>query len=147
MNAPSPETAKLVRFHLRVGWWGLLCFVALGTLLETLHGFKLGFYLDVGNESRRLLWTLAHAHGALIALLHIAFATSLALGPPWSGSGRRWASAALLGALVAMPAGFMLGGAILHAGEPGLGILLVPFGALALFAAVLLTARGMHSHD
>lgn len=145
MSAEDPETEKLVRFHLRVGWWALLCFVGLGTLLETLHGFKLGFYLDVGNEARRLLWTLAHAHGALIALVHVAFAASLAIGPDWSGPARRWASATLLGALVAMPAGFFLGGAALHAGEPGLGILLVPPGALALFVAVLLTARGMHA--
>ena len=97
----------------------------------------------MGNEARRLLWTLAHAHGALLSLVHIAFAASLAIGPAWSGPARRWASAALLGALVAMPAGFFLGGAVLHAGEPGLGILLVPPGALALFVAVLLTARGM----
>lgn len=143
MNTASPEVASLVRFHLRMGWWGLLCFVALGTLLETLHAFKVGFYLDVGNESRRLLWTLAHAHGALIALVHIAFAASLALGPSGSPAARRWASAGLVGARVAMPAGFLLGGAVLHGGEPGLGILLVPPGALALFAAVLLVARGL----
>jgi hypothetical protein len=143
VSATSPETEELIRFHLRVGWWGLLAFVALGTVLEGLHGFKLGFYLDVGNDARRLLWTLAHAHGALISLIQIAFAASLAIGPEWSGSGRRWASAALLGALVAMPAGFFLGGAVLHGGEPGLGILLVPPGALALLVGVFLAARGL----
>lgn len=145
MSVQSPETGDLVRFHLRVGWWGLLFFVGLGTFLEALHGFKLGFYLDVGNEARRLLWTLAHAHGALLSLINIAFAASLAIGPDWSGATRRWASAALLGALAALPAGFFLGGATLHGGEPGVGILLVPPAALALFVAVLLTARGMNA--
>jgi len=55
-----------------------------------------------------------------------------------------WETAALM-ALVAMPAGFFLGGAVLYGGEPGPGILLVPLGALALFAAVFLTARGMRA--
>jgi hypothetical protein len=142
---PSPETAGLVRFHLLVGWWGLVCFVVLGTGLEAMHGFKVGFYLDVGNEARRLLWTLAHVHGALISLVHVAFAASLVIGPVWAARRQRQASTALLTALVAMPAGFFLGGAVLHADEPGLGILLVPPGALALLVGVVLTARGMRA--
>ena len=32
--------------HLRVGWWSVLCFLSLGFLLELLHGFKVGLYLE-----------------------------------------------------------------------------------------------------
>src|SRR5213595_4363104 len=58
--------------NLRFGWWSLLLFLSLGGVLETLHGFKVGWYVDVGNEMRRLMFTLAHAHGTLLALLNIA---------------------------------------------------------------------------
>ena len=37
--------------------------------------------------------------------------------------------------------GFFLGGLFVHAGDPGLGILLVPVGAALLFAAVWLAWR------
>ena len=54
--------------HLRFGWRSLFVFLVLGVVLETLHGFKLGWYLDVGAEMRRLMFTLAHAHGTLLAM-------------------------------------------------------------------------------
>jgi hypothetical protein len=47
----------------------------------------------------------------------------------------------LLGASVLLPGGFFLGGLFLYGGDPGLGVLLVPLGALLLLVAVLLTAR------
>jgi len=46
-----------------------------------------------------------------------------------------------LGASVLLPRGFFLGGVVTHAGDPGLGILLVPVGALLLLTAIFLTAR------
>src|SRR5882724_2082352 len=46
--------------NLRFGWWSLLVFLSLGGGLEILHGFKIGWYVDVGNEMRRLMFTLAH---------------------------------------------------------------------------------------
>ena len=58
--------------HLRFGWWLLLVSLSLGLVLEALHGFKLGWYLDVTNETRQLMLTLAHAHGTLLALVNIA---------------------------------------------------------------------------
>ena len=140
--APRDEASEaLVRLHLRVGWWALLLFLSLGTLLEAMHGFKLGFYLDVSNEARRLTWTLAHAHGTLLSILNLVFAATLPLAPGWSGASRALASRCLFGALILLPTGFLLGGAFVHGGDPGLGILLVPPGALLLFAAVLLAAR------
>ena len=134
-------TDALVDRHLKSGWWGLLLFLSLGGVLEILHAFKLGFYLDVGNEARRMLLTLAHAHGALLSILQLAFAATLPLSPGWSGPGREWASRGLLAALVLVPGGFLLGGLFSHDGDPGLGILLLPAGLVLLFSAVLLSAR------
>ena len=63
--------------HLRFGWWSLFAFLALGLVLETLHGFKLAWYLNVDVEMRRLMFTLAHAHGALFGLVNIAAGVTL----------------------------------------------------------------------
>src|SRR2546430_15170980 len=68
---PLPEM-NLSDRHIRFGWWSLLAYLTLGIGLETLHGFKLGWYLDGGNEMRRLMLTLAHAHGTLLALVNLA---------------------------------------------------------------------------
>jgi hypothetical protein len=136
---PGPDLSGL---HLRVGWWALLFFLSAGALLEAMHGFKLGFYLDVSNETRRLTWTLAHAHGTLLGVLNLVFAATLKLVPGWVGTSRLVASRCLVGALILLPSGFLLGGIFVHAGDPGLGILLVPPGAALLFVAVLLAARG-----
>ena len=137
---PLPPRASLIRRHLRFGWWTILIFLTLGLALEIMHGFKVGSYLNVSNETRRLMWTLAHAHGTLLGLLNLAFATTARVLRGWPESRQRFASAALLGATVLMPSGFFLGGLFIYAGDPGLGIVLVPLGALLLFAAVLLTA-------
>jgi hypothetical protein len=138
---PAAE-ADLCARHLYIGWWSLLGFLVLGVVLESLHGFKAGFYLDVSNETRRLMWTLAHAHGALLSLVNIAFGMTTRLIPEWTDSRRTLASRLHIAALVLLPLGFFAGGLVVHGGDPGLGILLVPPGGLVLFAAVYLTARG-----
>lgn len=135
------ELTELARRHLSVGWWSLLLFLSMGVALEALHGFKLGFYLDVSNATRRHMWTLCHAHGTLLALVNIAFAASLTLLPHPRASLLRWASTSLSASTVLLPAGFFLGGLFIYAGDPGLGIALVPVGAIALFIATLATAR------
>jgi hypothetical protein len=104
-----------------------------------LHGFKVGWYVDLANATRRLMWTLAHAHGTLLALVHIAFAASLGRLAEEARL-QRFASPCLIGASILLPGGFFLGGLVVHAGDPGLGILLVPAGGLLLFGAVLATA-------
>ncbi len=131
----------LVRRHLRLGWWCLLLFLTLGAVLETLHGFKLGYYLDVSNTTRRHMWTLAHAHGTLLALLHIAFAASVTLLARPHPRMLGWASGCLTASTALLPGGFFLGGLYIYSGDPGLGIALVPAGGLLLFLAVALTAR------
>ena len=138
---------ELIARHLQWGWWSLLVFLTAGLLLESLHGFKVETYLKVSNETRRLMWTLAHAHGTLLGLVNLAFASTLRGLPSWPDGRKRFASSALLAATVLMPAGFFLGGVFIYAGDPGLGILLVPIGGILLFIAVFMTARELRRFD
>jgi hypothetical protein len=135
--------ALVVRRHLRAGWLSLLVFLTLGLVLEALHGMKVQAYLNAMNETRRLMWTLAHAHGTMLALVQLGFAFTALQVPEWSARPRTIASTSLLAAGVLMPGGFFLGGVGVYGGDPGLGILLVPVGGLLLFVAVLLTALSL----
>ncbi len=142
MNDSNPTSAKsLARFHLRVGWWCLAAFLALGLLLESFHGFKAGFYLDASNETRRLMFTLAHAHGTLFGLVHIAFALSLPALERLQSGRARLASRALVGGTILMPLGFLLGGLFVWEGDPGLPVLLAPVGGVLVLVSVLAIAR------
>jgi hypothetical protein len=139
----AAETQALARLHLRAGWWTLAFFLLLGLVLEGLHAVKADLYLNVANQTRRMMWTLAHAHGSLLGVINVAFAFTVERLPGWSEAGRARlaASRALLASTLLIPLGFFLGGLLLHAGDPGLGVLLVPpGGALAVLAAYL-TAR------
>ncbi len=127
--------------HLRFGWWALFVFLTLGVVLETLHGFKLGWYLDVGNTSRRLMFTLAHAHGTLLALVNLAAGLTLRTTPGIELA--RAASHSLLWGSVLLPVGFFLGGVVIHDGDPGIGVVLVPVGALLLLFGVGSTAQSV----
>jgi hypothetical protein len=137
--------------HLRAGWIALAVYLTLGIALEALHGFKVGFYLDVGNETRRLLFRLAHAHGTLLGIVNILYGLTVRAVPPLrvsrgaSDSGRPLASGSLLAALVLLPLGFFAGGIVIHGGDPGLPILLVPVGAVALLVGTISTARALRS--
>jgi hypothetical protein len=134
------DQAALSARHLRFGWWALAVFLTLGIILESLHAFKIGWYLNVSNDTRRLMLTLGHAHGTLLALINLAFSFTLPLIPSWDARKRRFAGACLLSATVLMPAGFLLGGLSIHGGDPGIGIFLLPPGAVLLLVAVVLTA-------
>jgi hypothetical protein len=137
--------AFYVSRHLRFGWWSLLVFLSLGIALDAMHGFKLGWYLDTVNETRRLMFTLAHAHGTLLGLVHLGFAASVRALPGWTAASRARASNLFLAGGVLLPLGFLLGGIVVYDGDPGLGVLLTPIGAGCLLAAVLLTAQGVQS--
>lgn len=136
----TPDPDPIRRRHLRFGWWALLAFVTLGLTLEALHGFKVDWYLSVEHETRRLLWTLAHAHGTLLAVVNLVFAASLPILTD-DAQRRQWASWSLLGASVLLPGGFFLAGFGAWAGDPGPAIVLAIPGGLLLFLAVLVTAR------
>jgi len=129
---------RLARRHHVIGWCGLLIFLSVGAALETLHGFKIGFYLDPAHKIRRELWTLAHAHGTLLALVHIGFAAGITQFGRWTETRLKLTSFFLLDALLLIPAGFFLGGLTHSESDPSLGVLLVPAGAILLFIAVLL---------
>ncbi len=135
-----PDTRRFVRRHLGIGWWALLVFLTLDIFLEALHAFKAQFYLSAANEMRNLMWRLAHAHGTLLALVNVAFAATLHVIDPQEVRWQRTASACFLGATILLPGGFFLAGLYHYSGDPGLGILLVPVGALLLFTGVLMTA-------
>ncbi|MFP6655308.1 MAG: hypothetical protein VCB25_06750 [Myxococcota bacterium] len=125
--------------HLRFGFFALLVFLSLGFLLEFFHGFRIGAYLSEEFEPRRLMWTLTHVHGTLIALIHIA------LGAAWSrlrpSPSLRIASLCLFASACLLPLGFFLGGLFVYPPDPGLGIVLVPIGGVLLFVGVALVAR------
>ena len=105
-----------------------------------MHGFKVGWYLKPAFETRRLMWTLGHAHGTLLALLNAVFSVTILALSGDVGRAQRWASPCIMGASMLLPGGFFLGGIFTYAGDPGIGIFLVPVGAVFLFAGVLLTA-------
>lgn len=134
-----------MRRHFLVGWWSVFAFAGLGLALEALHGFKVGAYLDASNETRRLMWTLAHAHGTLLGLVHVVFALTLLQLPRLPPAAVLVASRALVGASILLPAGFFLGGVRFYSGDPGLGVALVPVGAVLLLAALWQIARAVAS--
>ena len=140
MTEDNRAAADLALVHLRFGWCALLSFVLLGMVLEGMHAFKVGSYLDVGQETRRLMWRLAHAHGTLLGLVNLALAFSL---PKlrWSARQREVASTGMRACTVLLPLGFFLGGVHFHESDPGVGVLLVPVGGLMLLVSVALIAR------
>jgi len=120
--AVGSDSLKLGRRRIVFGGWSLLFFLSLGMLLEMLHGFKVGWYLNVSNESRRLMFTLAHSHGTLLSLVHIAAGMTIRLVPNCSAAWRRFGSPALVGASLLLPGGFLLGGLVILGGDPGYGV-------------------------
>jgi len=137
MIRPSNRARSIVHTsdrNLRFGWWSLLIFLSLGGALETLHGFKIGWYVDAGNDMRRLMFTLAHAHGTALALVNIV--AGLTTRNVERFELRPSVSFCLIWAGLLFPVGFFLGGIVTYGGDPGLGIWLVPIGALLLFYSI-----------
>jgi hypothetical protein len=141
-----PLRARLVRTHLRFGWIGLLGWAMLGITLEGLHAFKSSAYLGVGREVRRLMWTLAHAHGIGFSLVHVALAATVGLllaSAAESGAAHPQESKLVLGsrllgwASLLIPGGFFLGGVVTYEGDPGIGVILVPVGAVLLMVSLV----------
>jgi len=141
---PSPAAADTrvetaVRRHLRYGATALLLFLLGGLSLEFLHLIKAPWYLD--HHLRRELWVLGHAHGALLALLNLAWAAVLPRLPTAVGAGwaLRWGAALV-------PAGFLLGGIGNSETDPSLAILATPVGAgLLIYALAALTRSAWRS--
>ena len=145
LSKPALIGVQLADRNLRFGWWSLLIFLSLGAVLETLQGFKIGWYLDVGNETRRLMFTLAHAHGTLLAVVNIAAGLTARVVDRFTL--RPSVSLALIWAAILLPAGFFLGGIVIYDGDPGLGVWLVPIGAALLFYSIARIALDLSKRD
>lgn len=131
MNDDAPASLSL-----RAGLWLLAVSLPLGLTLEALHAMKVQVYF--GSALRRELWTLAHAHGNLLGILCLVFGLLGArLG---DGAARARIDRWLVTGAVLMPLGFLLGGVLNREGDPSLGILLVPVGGVAVFAALVMAA-------
>jgi hypothetical protein len=128
MRSITSETAPLIR----QGWISLAAWIAFGILIEGFIGFRTPALLD--DSIRRDMFRLAHAHGTLLNLVLIAAAICARLELVRIG---RNSSLGLRSAVVLLPVGFLLGGIWHFKDDPGLGIFLVPIGALLLFAAAL----------
>ena len=128
MPAPSHPGPVLIR----QGWISLALWIAFGILVEGFNAFRSPAYLD--DAVRREMFRLAHAHGTLLNLVLIGAAICarldlIRLGP--------MTSRGLSVAVVLLPAGFLVGGLWHFKDEPGLGIVLVPVGAVLLLATVI----------
>ena len=79
-----------------------------------------------------------------MGLINLAFAWSLVLTAKHPDRGTL-ASACLVGASILLPGGFFLGGVVIHAGDPGLGIFLTPVGAVLLLVTIVLTIQRLRA--
>ena len=137
MKAPAtnaPETA--IGKTLRTGWLLLAIALPFGVTLEALHGFKVQAYL--ASDMRREMWRLAHAHGTLLGILCLV--SGLLAEAHIAEAVRPRVLAMIRWGAVLMPLGFFLGGVLNSEGDPSLGILLVPAGALLLVVALVRVA-------
>ena len=135
-TAPAKTPDPAITKTLRTGWLLLAIALPLGVTLETLHGFKVQAYL--ASEMRREMWRLAHAHGTLLGILCLVFAAlaDAHVPPPI----RARVAAFIRWGAVLMPLGFFLGGVLNSEGDPSLGIVLVPVGAVLLVVALVRVA-------
>lgn len=127
-----------VKRALVTGFALLAVSIPFGVTLEALHGLKVQAYL--GSEMRRELWRLSHAHGTLLGILCLVFAALAERHV--AKQARRGVTQQLIAGALLMPLGFFLGGILNSEGDPSLGILLVPVGALLLVSALAQAALG-----
>jgi hypothetical protein len=131
-STSGPEPASLVR----QGWISLAAWIAFGILVEGLIGFRIPALLD--DPIRRDMLRLAHAHGTLLNLALIAAAVCARLELLRL---QARTALALRCAVIMLPTGFLLGGVWHFQSDPGLGILLVPVGAVLLLASAVQLAQ------
>ena len=129
------------RVGLVAGLLGLMLWLSSGLVLEGLHAWKSPAYLE--DPVRRLMLTLAHAHGTLLSaltlLLTLSVLPALALSRRWSLRAERLFA---LGSVL-LPLGFLVGGLWHPEGDPGWGIALVPVGAACCIASLGIATWGV----
>ena len=121
-----------------------MLWAAFGSVLEAMHGFKVGGYLN--DELGRLLMRLGHVHGVGTALVVLVYAVA---GVPLLRGhidGGRSVGRLLRAGAVALPIGFAAAAPGHPEGDPSLVILLVPVGALLLlFGLVRIVAAAFRA--
>jgi len=125
------------RLTLRTGYGLLAVSIPLGLTLEALHGFKVRAFVQ--SEMRSELFRLAHAHGTLLGILCLVFAALAEKNVPEAS--RTSIARFIAWGSVLMPLGFFLGGILNSEGDPSLGIVLTPAGAVLLVIALVRCAR------
>jgi hypothetical protein len=129
--------SEFSRDHSRFGWTSLFIWLAIGLTLEILLGFKVSAYIL--DPIRREFWKLSHFHGALLGFLNLIY-IRWARNESLSKAQQKWASRSLMVGSLLMPLGFFLGGLIHFEGDPGVGIFLVPVGAMFILLTIGLQA-------
>ena len=114
------------------GWVSLAFWMLVGLLLESLMAYKTPAYLQ--DAVRRELFRLGHAHGTVLGLVLIVAALS---GERFRVQPARAVQMVLRIGAFLMPLGFLLAGIWHYESDPGLGIWLVPAGALLLIFGVI----------
>jgi hypothetical protein len=142
MNEPDSIEVKrlkdrVIHRHLLTGWSTLLIFLLLGLVLEICLAFKVDIYTRADQITFRLMWRLAHGHGTLLALVHLAFSFTLGrLSWKQFPQPAGLLSVSLIVSTVLIPGGFFLAAFGSQAGDPSAAIALVPVGAVLLIACV-----------
>jgi hypothetical protein len=117
---------------LRQGWIWLAIWIVFGILIEGLIGFRNPALLD--DLIRKEMFRLAHAHGTLLNVVLIVGAICVRLElisiSPIAALGLR-------GAALLLPLGFFFGGLRHFKDDPGIGIFLVPLGAILLLVSAI----------
>lgn len=138
--APHPTrhepSVDLVRQHLCWGWWLLALFVAVGVVLDAMHGLKVDAFLNVSRSGERACLSLAHGLGTSLALLHLLYAATrhwLGTGGREKGGRGQLGSACLKSASLLIPAAFALAAA---AGSWTIAVSLAMPGAALLIMAL-----------
>jgi hypothetical protein len=117
---------------LRQGWVSLALWLAFGILLEGFNAFRSPAYMD--DTVRRDMFRLAHAHGTLMNIVLLVAAICVRIDLIRL---TRMTSLGLRSSILLLPSGFLLGGIWHFKNEPGLGIFLVPVGAVILLATAV----------
>ena len=132
--APTDSTAAFAHSLISQGWLGVAIWMTLGLLLEGLLGYRAPSYLE--DAQRRELLRLAHAHGTVLSGLLIMAGLTMQQLKAFP----RPAVLALRTGSCLMPLGFLLAGLWHPASDAGLGIWLVPPGALLMIFGVVALA-------
>jgi hypothetical protein len=128
MKPNSTQIASL----LRQGWVWLAIWIVFGIVIEGLIGFRSPALLD--DLIRKEMFRLAHAHGTLLNVVLIVAAICVRLELIRI---QAIAALGLRAAALLLPLGFLLGGLWHFKDDPGIGIFLVPIGAVLLLVSAI----------